>query len=644
MDKNSIIGLLLIGAILVGYTIFSTPNAEERAELERKRDSIIQAEHIKDSLASIELEKARKAQQDAQIPDSLTNNQDADYQDAETLKRLQDSIQAIEQKQKYGVLADAATGENEIIRLENDRMVVSFSTKGGKVYAVELKNYKTHDGEPLYMFQGDSAINFGYEMLLDNRAVNTNDMYFEFMGDHKQITVNENDSASAIFRLYAGENSYIEYVYQLSDNDWMLDYDVNLINMNDILAQNVNFIRLNWSARLPQLEKGRKWETQNTTVQYRFDDGDIEKLSERKEEDEASSAGNVNWVAFKQQFFSSFLINDSNFEEPVFSAKTMETGPYIQELHAELTLPYMHEAQKTYDMQFYFGPNKYSTLKSYDRDMEEVIPLGRSVFRWVNRFVVIPLFNWLGNWINNYGIIILIMTLLIKLVLFPLTYKSYLSMAKMRVLKPQIDELSKKYPKGKEAEKQRATMALYKKAGANPMGGCLPMLLQMPVLIALFRFFPSSIELRQQSFLWADDLSSYDSIINLPFEIPMYGDHVSLFTLLMAVSMIISTKLSNANQASGPNQATMKMMMWFMPVMLLVIFNGYASGLSYYYFLANLITIAQTFIIRKYIVSEDKVLAKLEANKKKPAKPKSKWQKRLEESAKQRGYNPKQKK
>lgn len=642
MDKNSIIGLLIIGALLVGYTVFTSPSKEERAELERKRDSIIQAEKTKDSLALIELEEAQKLQNEIALPDSLITGEDT-AEDSIRLQMYKDSIQALEQKQKYGVLADAAKGTQEIITLENDRMIASFNTKGGKLHSVELKDYKTHDGEPLLLFEGDSAVQFGYEMMVDNRFINTNDMYFQYMGNEKTVVVSEGDSASVAFRMYAGNNSYVEFYYGLTDNDWMVDYKVHFVNMNEIIARNVNFITLKWDAKIPQLEKGRKWEAQNTTINY-CENETVEKLNERKAEDSKETKANITWVAFKQQFFSSILVADDYFEEPTFSAKTLEEGEYIKELHTELVLPYMHEAQKTYNMHFYFGPNKFSTLKSYDRDLEEIIPLGRSVFRWVNRLVIIPLFNWLGNWIHNYGIIILIMTFLIKLVLFPLTYKSYMSTAKMRVLKPQIEELNKKYPKGKEAEKQKATMSLYKRAGVNPMGGCLPMLLQMPILIALFRFFPSSIELRQQSFLWADDLSSYDSILDLPFDIPMYGDHISLFTLLMAVSMIISTKLSNSNQAAGANQATMKMMTWFMPIMLLLIFNSYSSGLSYYYFLANLITIGQTWIIRKYIVDEEAVLHKLEANKKKEPKKKSKWQQRMEEAAKQRGYDPKKKK
>ncbi len=639
MDKNSIIGLVLIGVLLLGYTLFSRPSAKERAEMERKRDSIVQVQkHIKDSLDQVAMQQAsRQTSENAvNVPDSL---KDELMNDAEKLKKYQDSIQMLERKYKYGVLADAATGTSEIIQLENNKMIVCFDTKGGKIHSVELKDYKTHDGSPLIMFQDSASVDFGYEMLVDNRAINTNDMYFQYMGDKKSITVAQSDSASVTFRLYAGADNYIEFYYGLADEAWMLDYQVRFVNMNEIVAGNVNYFRLLWTTKLPQLEKGRKWETQNTTINYCFEDKSVEKLNERKDEVSEESSANVSWVAFKQQFFSSILVTEEAFEEPVFSSKVIDEGKYIKELHTELVLPYMHEREKVYDMGFYFGPNHYKTLRSYHKGFERVINLGRSVFRFVNKFMIIPMFNWFGNWISSVGIIILIMTILIKVVLFPLTYRSYLSTAKMRVLKPQIDELSKKYPQGKEAEKQQAVMALYRRAGVNPMGGCLPVLLQMPILIALFRFFPASIELRQQSFLWAHDLSTYDSVLNLPFNIPMYGDHVSLFTLLMAISMIVSTKLNNANQSVGQNQATMKMMMWFMPIMLLVMFNSYSSGLSYYYLLANIITIAQTWIIRKYIVDEESVLAKLEANKKKAPK-KSKWQQRMEEAQKARGMKP----
>jgi YidC/Oxa1 family membrane protein insertase len=425
----------------------------------------------------------------------------------------------------------------------------------------------------------------------------------------------------------------------------MLDFDIKFTNMQDILSSNVNYGTLYWAEMVPAQEKGRKWELQNTSIFLKLDDDEIEKLAERKSEDEFTSSGKMHWAAFKQQFFSSVLIAEEYVDDPQVKMVNIEdeNSPFLKYFTLECTFPIKHTEEHTVPFKFYYGPNKFSSLKKYDIKLEKLVPLGWGVFGWVNRFLIIPLFNWLGGFIGNYGIIILVLTLIIKLLLFPLTYKSYMSTAKMKVLKPQIDELSKKFPKGKEMEKQQATMALYKKAGANPMGGCFPMLLQFPILIAMFRFFPASIELRQQSFLWAKDLSTYDSIIswsgNIPLLSNIYGNHISLFTILMAITMFISTKISGSSQTSG-GQPGMKMMLYMMPVMMLFWFNNYASGLSYYYFLANLITIIQTLIIRRFFVDEEKVLAKLEENKKKPVK-KSNWQKRIEDAAKQRGYNTK---
>jgi YidC/Oxa1 family membrane protein insertase len=631
MDKQSIIGLIVIAVLLIGFSIFTQPSKEEREERLRKRDSIVQAEKHADSLNNVEmLEKEKTTDSIEQAKDSIT-----EHDKSISTNTVVDDVRGDDELRKqFGIMADAARGTSKIITLENDRIRMKINTKGGKVHSVELKDYKTHDQQDLILFEGDTAVQFGFEMFIDNRALNTNNLYFKYLGEDSILQATENNPANAVFRLQADSTRYIDFAYTLADGAWMVDYDVRFSNMHDLIARNINFFKLKWEAYVPGLEKGRTWETQNTTIQYRFQNGDVEKIRERKDEDEVTEPGVVDWIAYKQQFFSTILINKEGFDEPYFHAKAIETGPYIEKFTTETSLPYMHEAEKTYELKFYFGPNKYNTLKSYDLDMEEIIPLGWGIFGWFNKFLIIPVFNWLGNWLNNYGLIILLLTVIIKMILFPLTYKSYISTAKMRVLKPQIDELSKKYPKGKEMEKQKATMALYKKAGASPMGGCLPMLLQMPILIALFRFFPASIELRQKSFLWAQDLSSYDSILDLPFEIPMYGDHISLFTLLMAVSMVFSSKMNSSAQAGGQSQGMMKMMIWFMPIMLLLIFNNYAAGLSYYYFLANLFTIAQTFLIRKFIVKDEDVMAKIEANKKKPVK-KSNWQKRLEEAQKQ---------
>jgi len=369
-------------------------------------------------------------------------------------------------------------------------------------------------------------------------------------------------------------------------------------------------------------------------------DEEIEKLAETKDKDSFDSRGGVQWIAFKQQFFSSILISKDKLDNPTVSLVKFEdkNSKFLKQFKSECTFDIKDSITQSQKFNFYFGPNKFSILKQYDLKLEKVVPLGWGIFGWVNRFIIIPIFNWLGGFIDNFGIIILLLTLIIKIGLFPLTYKSYKSSAKMRVLKPQVDELALKFPKGKEMERQQATMALYKRAGASPMGGCLPMLLQFPILIAMFRFFPASIELRQESFLWANDLSTYDAIVewsgNIPLLSSFYGNHISLFTLLMAISMLISTKMTSANQPTNANMPGMKAMMYIMPVMMIFWFNKYSSGLSYYYFLANLITILQTWIIQKFIIDEKKVLAQMELNKKKPAKAKSKWQQRLEEAAK----------
>jgi YidC/Oxa1 family membrane protein insertase len=344
----------------------------------------------------------------------------------------------------------------------------------------------------------------------------------------------------------------------------------------------------------------------------------------------------TDWIAYKDQFFSSVLIADDFFLNATASSSTTDpTSDYLRYFQSEIGVAYAHAETTSVKMKMYFGPNSFTLLKKYDMQLEELVFLGRNIIRWINQYVIIPIFNILDNFIVNYGIIILILTLLIKLVLFPLTHKSFLSQAKMKVMKPMVDEIGKKFPKQEDAmKKQSATMELYKKAGVSPMGGCLPMLLQMPILFAMFRFFPTSIELRQQSFLWAKDLSTYDSIFNLPFTIPMYGDHVSLFTLLMTVSTIISTKISNP--VGGQEQMPgMKTMMYMMPVMFMLILNNFSAGLTYYYFLANVISIIQTQVSRQF-VNEDEILRKIEENKKKPVK-KSKWQLRLDAAAKQSG-------
>jgi YidC/Oxa1 family membrane protein insertase len=399
---------------------------------------------------------------------------------------------------------------------------------------------------------------------------------------------------------------------------------------------------------VPPLEMGRVNEQNYTTMVYKHYEDDVDRFNARgkkggdiKEEDIPTR---LKWIAFKQQFFSSVLIAESYFSNGFIRSSTLaEDAHYLKTFESTLGIPYEAAPQLDYKMSFYFGPLHFNTLKAYEMDMQSMINLGGPFSRVINRYAIIPVFNFLNRSINSYGLIILLLTIMIKVVLFPLTYRSYMSMAKMRTLKPEIDAINEKIPKEKSMERQQATMALYKKAGVSPLGGCLPVLLQMPILIAMFRFFPTSIELRQESFLWAHDLSTYDSILNLPFNIPLYGDHVSLFTLLMTASTILTMKISNQATASQSQMPGMKGMMYIMPVMFMFMLNNWSSALTYYYFLANIITFGQNQLVKQF-VDEDALRKKLTLNQKKASKKKqSGFQKRLEEMAKQRGYQPKKK-
>lgn len=380
---------------------------------------------------------------------------------------------------------------------------------------------------------------------------------------------------------------------------------------------------MSWAMHSRQQERNVEKEREYTTISYALSNGDFEELSARKKEaQEEHVKTSVGWIAFKQQFFAGFLVCDKGFEEALLRMNSNSDSGYVRDFEMRLMFPLSGVNDHRMNMAFYFSPTHYKTLKTYDKGFEKVVPLGGWFVSWVNKYVIINLFDWLNSFITNYGVIILLLTLIIKIIVFPLTFKTYRNQAYMRVLKPKIDEINAKYPKKEDAmKKQQATMALYKRAGINPMGGCLPLLIQMPILIAMFRFFPASIQLRQKSFLWADDLSSFDSILDLPFSIPFYGSHVSLFTLLMGASMLISGMISFAQSAnSNQRMPGMKFMtVYMMPLMMVMWFNNYSSGLSYYYFLTNVITIAQTVIIRK-TVDGQKVLKRLEANSGKKVK------------------------
>jgi YidC/Oxa1 family membrane protein insertase len=453
-------------------------------------------------------------------------------------------------------------------------------------------------------------------------------------GDNKMVSAG--DSAIASFKLAAADGKYLELVYSLKGNDFIVRSKLNLVGMQDLISPQTKEFSLNWSLNLPSHEKNIIGERAATTIYFKSKEEGVDYLSETSDEKDNTPA-NVKWVSFKSQFFASSLIAEKEFEKPLSVETRTENGSikYIKTTSAQVALPYNHSPAESIGYSFYFGPNHYNTLKKYEIDLENQVPLGWGIFGWVNRFIVIPVFHFFGGFGWNYGIVILCLTLVFKTLLFPLTYKAYLSAAKMRVLKPEMDEINKKYENGDPLKKQQETMGLYRSAGVNPMGGCLPMLLQLPILIALFRFFPSSIELRQQAFLWADDLSSFDSVLKLGFNIPFYGDHVSLFALLMTISTVIYTYTNSQMTPTDPNMAAMKWMMYLMPVVFLGVMNSSSSGLSYYYFIANLITIAQQLVMRKF-VDENAIYSKIQENKAKPVT-KSKFQQRLEEMAKQRG-------
>jgi YidC/Oxa1 family membrane protein insertase len=627
MDRNSIIGIILIVAILFGSYFLMQPSEKELKEMQRRRDSIGQIEQQK---AKEEIAK------EIQKKNELVNTKSEIKADS----IVSDSAKAAELQNKFGVFSPASEGKEKFIVVETNKLIFKFTTRGGRPYSVKLKDYVRTDSSKVELFEGDKNT-FGFSFYSQNRDIQTNNLFFAPQTKDSVIKLTTGDFTLKM-RLQIAENKYIDYAYKIPADGYMLDFNVLFNNVNEYINPTSKELDFTWQIDVPSQEKGKDWETQNSTIYYKYRFDEVDYLTENADEKEQTMKTNLQWVAFKQQFFSSVLIAKKYIVSGNAKYVKNVTSPkHILNFYSAFSFPFDNKAVDTIPMQMYFGPNHYNTLESYNMDLEKLVPLGWGIFGWVNMFIVIPLFNFLGSFIGNFGIIILLLTIIIKMGLFPLTYKSYVSQAKMRVLKPQVDELGKKFPKAEDAmKKQQATMALYRKVGVNPMGGCLPMLLQMPILIAMYRFFPASIELRHQGFLWADDLSTYDSILQLPFTIPWYGDHVSLFTLLMAGSMILTTKISNSQMGDSNSQIPgMKIMMWMMPVMMLLWFNNYSSGLSYYYFIVNIITYLQTITIQRFVDDKD-LLKKLEATKAKPEK-KSSFQARLEEMAKKRGYNPK---
>jgi|TARA_B110000263_G_scaffold174350_1_gene152257 YidC/Oxa1 family membrane protein insertase len=589
-DKNSLIGLLLMGFILIIFNTYFFPQVEV-AKTEKKDTTGI----VTTTVNEVQIEQSKTEIIADAIVDSLFNQQFVN---------------------QYGVFANTAIGTEKESVLENEKLKITFSNKGGRITSVILKEFQTHDSLPLQLFDADSS-RFNLQFSV-GKPINAENLFF---------VAKQNGNALSM-KLMADANHYVEYIYTITD-DYLIDFDIHLVGMENLIPSGVNYMNLEWQMKTPQTEKSKSNQDMYTGIQYQYSaDKEVDYLSFTSDDEEKINA-RLNWVAFKQQFFSAIIIAKDGFEKPThLESEKNENSKYIKNLSAQFELPYQHKNNEQLNFQFYFGPNHYKTLKSYNAGFEKLIPLGWGLFGWVNQYIIINLFDFLSKYMSNYGLIILLLTIIIKLALSPFTYKAYLSQAKMKVLKPEIDKITEKHKKKDPMKSQQETMALYRKAGVNPMGGCLPMLFQFPILIAMFRFFPASIELRQKSFLWADDLSSYDSIMSLPWDIPFYGDHVSLFTLLMTVSTIMYTRMNS--QSMGGQMEQMKWIMYLMPIMFLGFFNNYAAALSYYYFLANIFTFSQQYFMKRFI-DEDAILAQLEANKKKPAKPKSKFQKKLED-------------
>ncbi|MFT5724433.1 MAG: YidC/Oxa1 family membrane protein insertase [Bacteroidia bacterium] len=611
MDKNSIIGYVLIFVIFAGWLFYSSNSAElEQIEAQKeqlRQDSIAQAARI-DSLQRVAL-------QPKETNTTIASEQSVDHVIASTV----DTTSVVESQPE------------SFYALNSDKLEIQFTSKGGSVNKVILNDYQRADSTPLVLIEPGSN-NFSYTIPLKTGVVETKNLDFTVkMQRQNEITLEHK---------FAGGGS-IEQTYTVGEG-YIVDYDFRLVDLQEKIARKHNSYSLVWDLKLPLQERTLENERRVSTVYYKYtSEDDPDNLSETSDEDDDELQSGIHWLTFKQQFFMSTLIFPNGLDEAgtTISVEKPENVEYVGEMVADMSLPYDFNASDEKTMQFYFGPNHYQTLNKLGMGMEGTIQLGHWTFSLVNKVFVIPVFNWLSKFIKSYGIIIFLLTLFIKLILIFPMYKSYLSTAKMKLLKPEL-EIIKEKAGGDMTKVQQEQMKLYKKVGVSPFGGCLPQLVQLPILIALFRFFPSSIELRQKSFLWADDLSTYDDWWNFGFDIPLLGDHLSLFTVLMAASSLLYTIYNQQSQAGMNNQ--MKYIMYLMPIMLLFWFNSYAAGLSYYYFLANMITFGQNFIFSKFIVDEDKIRLQMEANKKKKVTVKqSRFQKKLEEMAKKRGVDPK---
>jgi YidC/Oxa1 family membrane protein insertase len=601
MDRNSVIGFSLLGVLLVGYIFFNTKQQSAAMKEKARQDSIAEANKPRVTTADT------TAYATNGTPDSA---------------RLAG---------EYGAFASAATGTAQKAVMENKVLKITFSSQGGQPETVELKAFKNFAGTPLLL--ANSSFNrISLQVPANNNnLLNTADLFFSG-GTVQQLA---DGSQAVTYRLNTTNPAqYLEYVYTLKQDGYAVDFDIHAVGLENVIPAGQKTLTLQWDNENDKQEQDMTNERLNNQVHYQTADGkhDFFTLQRTSQKNLDSK---IEWLSVKQQFFNTTFIakKDNNFVSAEINTKVPESGNIVGQTFTALQIPYSRAHDFTFPIEIYYGPNHYKTLKSYDIGLENIIPLGSGIFafvKYVNKWVIIPVFNFLSGFIHNYGIIIILLTLFIRLLIAPFTYQSYVSSAKMKVLKPEIDELRAKHGDDQQAFGMEQ-MKLFKSAGVNPLGGCLPAVMQLPILVAMYSFFPSSIELRQESFLWAKDLSTYDSILNLPFNIPFYGNHISLFTLLMTATSLMLA-FNNRGMADQSNPV-MKYMPYIFPIMLLGIFNKLASALTFYYFLSNVISILLQWVIQKFIINHDKIHAQIQENKKKPAS-KSKWAERLEDMQK----------
>ena len=614
MNKSNLIGFVLIGVIMFGFSWYQSRQYREQMEAQAQLDSI-----------------ARVEQMAAMAMDSLNKAEGKDTQGVKvmTMPAYKDSM-----------LTEARLASEGIYKLSNDKVEIEFTTRGAQPYSVKINDYMTYDSTALYLVKPGYS-EYGVTVFAGEN-VNTKDFVFQ-VAEHTDSTI--------VMRLPFSNGGYIQQRYALESDGYMVRNELSFVGLGNVIPRNVSMVDVDWSLIVPRLEKGFKNEMQYSKLNYYFSGDKKPEILGRGRDGSKRIDTKMKWFAFQQQFFSAIMTSKSEFASAdlgvdFYSEEEYKSEGKLMACTAKLRSDFQAGSDNiVIPYEFYFGPNDYKTLKSYDQKYEKVVALGGWLVAWFSRLIIIPTFDFLGRFISNYGLIILLMTLFIKLLISPLTIKSYKSSAKMQVIKPEMDKINAKYPNEKDAmKKQQATMDLYQKAGISPMGGCLPMLLQMPILFAMFRFFPASIELRQQKFLWADDLSAYDSIWDFGVNVPLLGDHLSLFALLMALTMFFYSKMTSGQMSDDPNMAGMKFMsVWLMPIMMFFICNNLSAALSYYYLLSNIITMIMTWYIRKYVVTEDKVRAEMVLNANKPKK-KSTWQQRLEEAQKMQEQMQKQQK